>query len=197
MKQNPIFRLPIPVWAVFVVAIFYMATPALADHDLAREQVPSSWKDDAELTDVFFLNSNLGWAVGAQGVILRTTNGGNTWNEISNVSKEVINDIPLDQKVRNLKRGVQSRTTGLANGRSTHHPIRCRFESVHFINEKYGWIGGGYEVPYVGRSRAIVMRTKDGGLTWDAVDGLVIPRIPSEQKMVSGRNIYKSTSLKD
>jgi photosystem II stability/assembly factor-like uncharacterized protein len=32
-------------------------------------------------------------------------------------------------------------------------------------------------VPYVGRSRAVVMRTKDGGLSWDSVEGLVIPRI--------------------
>lgn len=164
------------IWALSL-AVVCQAEICRADHDLAREQLPKSWKDDAELTDVFFLNANLGWAVGAQGVILRTTNGGQKWHEISNVAQNMPHEMPLDQKIRNLKSGIRTRSTGITNGRSEHQPVRCRFETVHFIDEKYGWIGGGYEVPYVGRSRAVVMRTKDGGISWESVEGLVIPRI--------------------
>ena len=148
----------------------------LGDHDMPREPLPKSWKLDAELTDVCFLNTNLGWAVGAQGVILRTTDGGKNWNEISQVANVSPTSMALDQKILNMRNGVRSRATGIADGSSAHLPIRCRFESVCFVDEKHGWIAGGYEVPYVGRSRAVVMRTIDGGLTWNAVNNLVVPR---------------------
>ncbi len=35
---------------------------------------------DDELHSVFFWNDTLGYASGAYGIILRTTNGGNTWD---------------------------------------------------------------------------------------------------------------------
>ena len=35
--------------------------------------------DDAELTDVFFLDPDQGWAVGDRGVILHTEDGGRHW----------------------------------------------------------------------------------------------------------------------
>ena len=58
------------------LAILCLLTPfVLGDSDLPREQLPKSWKSNAELTDVFFLNTRLGWAVGAQGTIVRTSDG--------------------------------------------------------------------------------------------------------------------------
>ena len=160
---------------LFVVLVLPSGT-GWGDQDLPREQLPRSWKVDAELTDVFFLNPNLGWAVGAQGCIVNTTDGGKRWHEISQIAGMTAGNMPLDQKIRNMHNRVQTRSTGITDGSSAHHPIRCRFESVFFVDEKYGWVAGGYEVPYVGRSRAVVMRTRDGGLTWNAVENLVVPR---------------------
>ena len=162
---------------VLVTAASLQNRTTFADQDLAREPLPTVWQADAELTDVFFLNADLGWAVGAQGVILRTTDGGDNWHEISQVVEPIANDLPLDLKIRNMRNGIRTRSTGIANGNSADQPVRCRFESVHFVDEMFGWIAGGYEVPYVGRSRAVILRTKDGGVTWEAVENLVIPRI--------------------
>ncbi len=160
---------------LFAVSIL-SAGSGLGDQDLPRENLPKSWKSDAELTDVFFLNANLGWAVGAQGVIVRTSDGGRTWSEISEVAGVTAGDMSLDEKIRLMRSGLETRSTGIANGSSIQQPMRCRFESVFFVDEQHGWVAGGYEVPYVGRSRAVVMRTRDGGLTWNAVKNLVAPR---------------------
>ena len=149
-----------------------------ADSDIPHEQLPTSWQVDADLTDVFFLNRQLGWAVGSQGVILRTVNGGQDWLEISQAQAEVADELTLDQKLRNMQNGVSSRWTGVTDsGTNQFQPLRCRFESVHFFDELHGWIAGGYDVPYVNKSRAVVMRTNDGGISWQQVESLVIPRI--------------------
>ena len=152
---------------------------SFADQDLAREPLSASWKSDAELTDVYFLDANLGWAVGAQGVILRTTNGGKDWREISQAPEHVADTLSLQQKLLNMRTGTQTSSTGLANGSSQSQqlPVRCRFESICFINATHGWVAGGYDVPYVDRSRAVVLRTQDGGQTWESIRSLVIPRI--------------------
>ena len=104
---------------------------ACGDSDLPREQLPKSWKSDAELTDVFFLNTRLGWAVGAQGTIVRTSDGGKTWIQKSQRVSLSANNLSLDQKLRNMRQGVQTRSTGRANGQSVNS-ISCRFESVFF-----------------------------------------------------------------
>ena len=172
-----------PIWQFCSIAIATICTlvcgqQSLADGDIPRESLPISWQMDADLTDVFFLNRNLGWAVGSQGVVLRTINGGQDWLEISQAPTEIAHELPLDQKIRNLQAGITSRWTGVTNGDSSQFKkLRCRFESVHFVDERHGWIAGGYDVPYVNKSRAVVMRTNDGGVTWQPVEGLVIPRI--------------------
>ena len=164
---------------VLTLAAFHCAigSVVMADNNIARESLPTNWKSDAELTDVFFLNQNLGWAVGAQGVVLRTTNGGKDWREISQANNATASELPLDVKLRNIRSGKRTRSTGIANFQETYQPISCRFESVHFVDAKHGWVAGGYEIPYVGRSRAVLMRTDDGGLTWHEVSGLMLPRI--------------------
>ena len=164
---------------VLILAAFHCAigSVVMADNNIARESLPTNWKSDAELTDVFFLNQNLGWAVGAQGVVLRTTNGGKDWREISQANNATASELPLDVKLRNIRSGKRTRSTGIANFQETYQPISCRFESVHFVDAKHGWVAGGYEIPYVGRSRAVLMRTDDGGLTWHEVSGLMLPRI--------------------
>ena len=153
--------------AILFIAIF--GTLQVCDADgLARFESPKCWQEDAELTDVYFLNEQLGWAVGAQGVILRTLDGGKNWMASSTVGSPSQGPANFGQKLRNLQ--------------SIHEvdqlqPVRCRLETVHFVDAQHGWIAGGYEYPYIGRSRAIVLKTKDGGETWREVNGLVLPRI--------------------
>jgi photosystem II stability/assembly factor-like uncharacterized protein len=162
-----------------MAALWGMISLADADDKLICESSPISWQADAELTDVFFLNADTGWAVGAQGVILRTTNGGREWKEVGQVdTAQVVQELSLQQKVEAMQNGVRTQVTGVADGRADHpQKYRCRFESVFFVDERNGWVAGGVNVPYLDHSRGVLLRTADGGATWRRVNGALMPRI--------------------
>ena len=167
----------------------FFAVPCLtarADNAIATESLPIAWQDDAELTDVCFVNRNVGWAVGAQGVILRTIDGGKTWLQPSDVAiasveqqfNESMGKLQLSEKLGRMQQGPQSQLTHrnlVAD--ASRREIRVRFESVHFIDPKHGWAAGGYNVPWMDDSRGVIIRTSDGGQTWQAVKRLAIPRV--------------------
>lgn len=50
--------------------------------------------------------------------------------------------------------------------RTQYVELDCRFESIHFADERHGWIAGGWTEPYTGVSRAVLLRTADGGKHW-------------------------------
>ena len=89
---------------------------------------------DAELTDVYFLDPEQGFAIGDRGVIWMTVDGGQSWQW-------------------------------------TRSPVRCRLESIHFIDSRNGWIVGGHSHPYTHKSTAVILRTRDGGKRWSAISG--------------------------
>ena len=154
---------PLLVLLLFLIT----ASPLWAD-GLVRFIAPDSWQQDAELTDVFFLNPQLGWAVGAQGTILRTTDAGRHW--------QLLSTVPLPTNGRGALHERFQELQPIADVNRLQ-PVRCRLESVWFADENHGWIAGGYEVPYVGRTRGLLLRTKDGGATWQEIESLVLPRI--------------------
>ncbi len=135
---------------VFFLATIGCALGALilpAD-DLARLDLPPSWEEHAELTDVFFLNSQLGWAVGAQGVILRTVDGGRSWSKISTALKTQAEELSLTQKLRNMQPVREAELL---------RPVRCRLESIFFVDANTGWVAGGFDYPCLDRSRAVLL----------------------------------------
>lgn len=157
-----------------------------ADNAIATESLPIAWQDDAELTDVCFVSQKVGWAVGAQGVILRTTDGGKTWLRPSDVSigavqqqvNESLGNLPLSERLSQMQQGPRTRLSHRnVVADASRQEIRVRFESVHFVDANHGWAAGGYNVPWMDRSRGLVMRTADGGKTWRRVDRLTIPRV--------------------
>ena len=135
--------------------------------DIVREQRPDSWRQDADINDVFFLDPHHGWAVGNQGLILKTEDGGSHWFELGRAG------------VEQDSRSLLGKLNGMQQFRESEkqNPIRCQLNSVHFIDTKQGWIAGSYTVPYVGRSRAIIMKTEDGGKSWILIEGIVLPKI--------------------
>ncbi|MCH2181040.1 MAG: hypothetical protein MK108_03460 [Mariniblastus sp.] len=134
---------------------------------MVRQQRPDSWVQDAAIHDIFFIDSQNGWAVGEQGLILRTTDGGRNWLQLGQVGLDP-GDRSLLSKLNRLQPVTES---------DQQNPIRCRWNSIHFVDPMNGWITGSYTVPYMGRSRAIVMKSKDGGASWLPMQGVVLPQI--------------------
>ncbi len=144
------------------------STCAVARDDFGRDARPESWKQDASLGDIFFLDLNHGWAVGDQGVILRTTNGGADWIELSDAGRDFGLEQDFSEKLRNMRPLTRAHEL---------RPFTCSWHSIHFVDEKNGWVAGSYQSAYVDRQRAIVMNTHDGGATWQMIQGLVLPKI--------------------
>ena len=56
-------------------------------------------------------------------------------------------------------------------------PVTCRLEVVHFVDDRNGWIGGGWTHPYTFFSTGVVLRTFDGGQHWEQVPRLALPTL--------------------
>ena len=171
-------------WAIFVsTSIIYFllaanfSTSVSGDDPVAREPLPKAWQADAELTDVFFIDQNHGWAVGESGVTLRTRDGGNTWNAQATINSFRKDTVQLQQKIRNIERGRFTNSTGLTGHQTSTLPITCRLDSLHFIDANQGWAAGGYQLPYINRTQAVILQTRNGGITWEPKPNLAIPRL--------------------
>ena len=154
-----------------------LSTSASGDDPVAREPLPKVWQADAELTDVFFIDQNLGWAVGESGVTLRTRDGGNTWNTQASINSFRKDTVQLQQKFRNLESRKLTNSTGVTGRQTSTSPITCRLNSLHFIDANQGWATGGYQLPYINRTQAVILRTRNGGITWEPSPNLAIPRL--------------------
>ncbi len=81
--------------------------------------------------DIFFVNYNHGWAVGAKGDIIHTADGGNTW-----VSQ---------------------------NAPDTSYTLKA----VYFLNQNEGWVvGGEYDTLTGDAKNGVILHTTNGGSTW-------------------------------
>lgn len=136
--------------------------------------------DDAELTDVQFLDPDCGFAVGDRGVIWRTTDGGRTWRLV---------DVPVNSRFETIR--FVDRNQGWIAGGWNHpfvdssHATLLRTEdggkrwnpisaitlpalmAVAFEDSRNGTVlGHASEVLGSG-----VFRTTDGGRSWAGVPG--------------------------
>ena len=99
--------------------------PDLLQADLGREVRPAIWKQDANIHDVFFVDSQYGWAVGDQGLIERTVNGGKDWIPCRDAGLDLDGHRTLEQKLSNMRSISQAHEL---------YPLTCTFNSVYFID---------------------------------------------------------------
>ena len=124
-------------------------------------------------TDVYFVNDHVGYAVGSYGRVYKTTDGGDTWED---------------------KAGNWSTVTA----------PWVRFSEVIFKNETEGMVVG-YQADdpasNIGRFKAIIQKTTDGGDTWQEIQVLPGPGESDHHyailKPVSVDTVYLSISNRD
>jgi len=127
-----------------------------------------------ELTDVSFIDENTGWISGWTGTILKTTDGGQTWNALPNVPP---NNAYYSVDFTDAQNGWASAFSGkiihTTDGGQTwvnqSSPTNYDLYSLFFINATTGWAAGGLYDLYI--DDRIILNTTDGGNTWTVQHG--------------------------
>lgn len=113
----------------------------------------------ADLTALHFANARLGWAVGHEGVVLHTRDGGASWRV--QLDGRRANALVL-ARVRQLAAAAAdpaalASLVSEAERAAEEGPSRP-FLDVWFANEREGFVVGAYN---------LIFHTDDGGLTWE------------------------------
>ncbi len=128
---------------------------------------------NADLRDVFFIDDSTGWICGTDGtrlggyngMILKTTDEGNSWAKLIINNTEQLNSIYfIDQQIGFAvgRGGTILRTT---NGGSSWSPINSgtiNWNNIDFSNYPTGWIIGGDPL-----NNCRLIKTTNGGGTWN------------------------------
>lgn len=142
-----------------------------ADGRVDQAKVPV----DLLLTAVHFVDDQFGWAVGHDGVVLHSDDGGASWTR--QLEGRTINALILEWaqgEVERLQAASTADEQALEIARFTLDDISAGAEAgpsrplldVWFRNAREGWVVGAY---------GTVLHTTDGGSTWAYVAGLDNP----------------------
>lgn len=163
------------VFCLVIAIQFVLVTSIPVFGQIEPLMKPASWSLDAELNDVQFLDADFGWAVGERGTILKTTNGGRTWEVIPYTGIERLEAVHF----------INSRTGWISGGVTnpgSHRSIGCLIVTedggetwkrltpsgipvltrIRFFNDKIGW-GVGLATDF---HPSGIYLTKDGGRSW-------------------------------
>ena len=120
-----------------------------------QSKVPVS----SDLTAIFFASELKGWAVGHDGVVLATIDGGLNWT--LQLDGHRANDLllrHLEQRAQAQPQAAELQTMLEDARRYKEQGADKPFLDVWFVDENNGWIVGAYN---------LIFRTTDGGKTWE------------------------------
>jgi photosystem II stability/assembly factor-like uncharacterized protein len=124
-----------------------------------------TWLDqtygEGRLSSITFANTQCGWAVGDEGAILHTVDGGQTWKKQASGTDRWLFSVAFV----NAQRGWAVGATGTIlhtkdGGQVWHYQTNPAFRflcSVAFVNAQGGWVVG---------EDGTILHTEDGGRTW-------------------------------
>ncbi|MBK9271598.1 MAG: hypothetical protein IPM48_08360 [Saprospiraceae bacterium] len=115
--------------------------------------------------DIFILDEQSAWICGNEGIVLKTTDGGQNWILKSTGTKEQIWGIFFTDELHGHACGSTGLLLRTSDGGETWEQrpsnISNLFYSIHFINSNKGFASGSN----------VLMSTEDGGESWFKVAG--------------------------
>ena len=138
-------------------------------------EIPERWRADTELTDIVFVSESRGWAIGDQGMLLSTSDGGAHWESVDlNIQCRLESIYFINEQVGWIAGGYQlagASTTqavvlktidGGAHWQQIPTMAIPKLNRVHFTDLQNGWaIGHGN-----GDYPTGIFHSQDGGRTW-------------------------------
>ena len=149
----------------------------------------------SSLNSIFFLNSNLGFAVGYNGTILKTIDGGTTWTpKFSGTTEFLVSVFFTDINTGYVvgTNGIILKTTNAGNSwTSQTSGTLASLCSVFFTDPNTGYISASTQI----------LKTTNGGITWTPYSvgttygiGTIYFTDLNTGYAVSATNIYKTTN---
>ena len=120
------------------------------------------------LQDIFFIDAQTGWAVGYAGSVLLTTDGGASWNEVTNGAPYELRSVFFTDALHGFTVGRESLYSSSDGGLTwTSYPIAptLTLTEVTFTDSLNGWAVGGWT-----DNTSMILHTNDGGATWNEQD---------------------------
>jgi photosystem II stability/assembly factor-like uncharacterized protein len=156
------------------IALFFsMMTMALWGN--AQSWITQASGVTATLNDVFFINDSVGW-VATDGGVLKTTNGGSSWNynligtgtrfnAISFPSENIGWAVGTSSAGGLIYKTVDGGLSWTQQTPGTNNSIL----TVHFVNDSIGWFASDY-ASVSANDPVVLAYTTNGGTTWTNVD---------------------------
>ena len=149
----------------FVICGYSGSVPAIKKStDNGSTYTSSTFTTKASLNACHFANANIGYAVGKQGSILKTVDGGQTWiSQSLGLNAPRFNYVQFPTVATGYMVGNNGSIVKTTDGGYQWNELTSGttygLSSVHFINSTEGWAVG---------SSNTVLHTTDGGSTWVA-----------------------------
>jgi len=146
---------------------------------------PAQWTQqnsgiDLDLVSIYFTDNENGWAVGSEGIILHTDDGGDNWNEQPSGTSYDLESVsfldPLNGWIAgglwdNPQTGIILRTNnGGSSWEEMYIDTAFYLNDICFADSLNGWAVGKRSV-WWGRYGTI-LHSNDGGLTWNRQEPL-------------------------
>ncbi|MCK5741962.1 MAG: hypothetical protein KAH48_07085 [Chlorobi bacterium] len=130
----------------------------------AAEAWEKSYGTRNTTNDIFFIDKNTGWAVSSDGIVVHTTDGGDTWTEQYAGTNVRMTSLSFINKTTGWACGMDG-TVIYTNDAGENWQDRCiepltDLRQVLFLNENDGWTVG---------EKGLIMRTHNGGKTWGKI----------------------------
>ncbi len=160
------------------------------------ETIPSPFNSNYWL-DVYFhpSNSNYGWVCGFNGMVIRTTDGGNTWAGAYVAGAyhlEHVHFPSLTTGYTSGPDGIFKSTNGGQTWAEVTPDIDWDYWGCYFVNDNVGLVVGG---GCVGNQR--FYKTTNGGTSWSDISA-GLPDVPTESVVIDPQypqNIYVGNDL--
>jgi len=162
------FQFPGLAVCLFVLCVILLASCRSGTTDRAAHWVAGSPVAEVNLLGVDLIDDKNGWAVGDIGVmsgaVLRTTEGGRTWQAVSKTD-EILSAVKFINPNRGWVAGYAGRIQRSDDGGLTWRVQRAEHEgevlnSIFFLDAERGWAAGG---------SGLLLSTADGGNNWETI----------------------------
>lgn len=136
-------------------------------NSFAQWQLQNPVPTSAGLNSVYFPNSITGYAVGSDGNIIKSMDGGNSWTVLSSGTTKNLYSVYFPDNITGYAVGDSGTILKTINGGTAWSTLpritTCLLSSVFFTNSDTGFAVGGD----VNNVSGYILKTMNGGTTWN------------------------------